>query len=482
MPAPAEFAYDQVLYRSAPMAQTHPDRLATLAILFGMKPAPVDRCRVLELGCGDGANLIPMALTLPGSRFAGVDLARMPIETAAALAGELGLRNCAFHRLDLMELTREFGQFDYIIAHGVYSWVPAPVRDKLLAVCGSLLAANGVAYVSYNTYPGCHLRNITRDMMIYQTRDIAEPERKLSQASALIRFLAGAVPGSTALWEELHVVESREPWVIFHDDLAEMNQPVYFHEFIEHARAHGLEFLAEAQFSAMQEAAFPAEVVETVHELARGDRIRTQQYVDFLKCRRFRQTLLCHRETRLEDPPDAQRVRGLWAASAAKPVSEEEFRTADGASIRTNLPVAKAAILYLGRAWPRAVPFDELANEVGPSGSEMLPDLLLRTYASGLVELHATPSPFRVDVSERPRAFALARVQARSDAEVTTLRHSLVEIQDRLARELICHLDGTRDRAALLRDLQPFAGAESPQLEDLERNLSKLARMALLEG
>jgi SAM-dependent methyltransferase len=476
------FAYDQVLYKSNPLPQTHPDHVAALAILFGMNPAPVQRWRVLELGCGNGANLIPMALVLPEGRFVGVDLAETPIQMAQALAEELGLRHCVFHHLDLSELTPEFGEFDYIIAHGVYSWVPPAVRDKLLAVCGSLLAASGVAYVSYNTYPGCHLRNITREMMLYQTRGVTEPELRLKHAAALIRFLASAEPASAALREELRVVESRDPSVLFHDDLAEVNQPVYFYQFIEHAREHGLQFLAEAQFSAMQEAAFSAEIAETLRLLAQGDRIRKQQYLDFLKCRRFRQTLLCHRETLLEDPPDPGHIQRLWAASAATPVSEEEFRSPDGASIRTNLPAAKAAILHLGRSWPRAVSFDELAAEAGPAGSEILPDLLLRTCASGLVELHAMPSPFSVEVSERPRASALARIQAPSGTAITTLRHSDVEIQDRLARELIRLLDGTRDRAALLRDLQPLAGAEPLRLEDLERNLAKLAHRALLEA
>jgi SAM-dependent methyltransferase len=464
------------------MAQTHPDHTAALAILFGMNPAPVERCRVLELGCGNGVNLIPMALALPGSRLAGVDLAEAPIRMAQALAEELKLRNCVFHHLDLMELTAAFGEFDYIIAHGVYSWVPAGVRDKLLAVCRALLAPGGVAYVSYNTYPGCHLRNIVRDMMQYQTRGVTDPELRLKDATALVRFLASAEPTSPALREELRVVAARDPSVLFHDDLSEVNHPVYFHQFIEHAREHGLEFVAEAQLSAMQEAAYSAEVAETVRLLAQGDRIRKQQYLDFLKCRRFRQTLLCHRETRVEDPPNAQNVRRLWAASAATPVSDEEFRSPDGASIRSNLPAVKAAIAYLGRAWPRAVSFEELEAEVGPSGSEILPDLLLRTCASGLVELHAMASPFTVEVSERPRAFALARIQAASGAPITTLRHSDVEIQDRLARELIRLLDGARDRAALLRDLQPLAGAEPLRLEDLERNLAKLAHRALLEA
>jgi hypothetical protein len=319
-------------------------------------------------------------------------------------------------------------------------------------------------------------------MLLYHTRGIADPQTKLDLAADLIRFLAAAEPLPPALREELRALQSKNPSVLFHDDLAEVNQPVYFHQFIAHAREHGLEFLAEAQFSSMQEAAFSEEVAAALGGLAQGDRIRHQQYLDFLKCRRFRQTLLCHRGTALQDPPKPERVRSLWACSPAARVSEEEFRAPSGASLRTNLPAAQAAMLHLGRWWPRAVSFEELATEAGPNAAAILPDLLLRACASGLVELHAAPSPFSVDPGPRPRASALARIQARSGAQVTTLRHSVVEIQDPLARKLVSLLDGSRDRAALLAELQVFAGPEPLVLEALDANLVKLARRALLEA
>jgi SAM-dependent methyltransferase len=478
-------AYDRVLYNSQPASQTHPDHLATLATLFGLSPAPVEKCRVLELGCGNGANLIPMALTLPGSRFAGVDLAGVPIAAAQALAVELGLENIDFRQLDIMDLDPGFGEFDYIIAHGVYSWVPPAVRDKVLAICRANLAPNGIAFVSYNTFPGCHLRKMMRGMLEYQTRDIAGPELRLKHAFALINFLASANPKSPALQEELKKIRSRDSSVVFHDDLEPVNDPVYFHEFAAHARTHGLQFLSEAEFFSMQPVGFDIDVVKTIDLLAQGDRIKEQQYLDFLKCRRFRQTLLCHQELTLDRQPTAGRIPGLYMSSPARPVqdvadpgSDEavEFQTADGASMTTNLPPAKTAILYLTARWPLAVPFGEL-----PGASATLADLLLKIYASGLLELHAVPSRFVLEVSERPRAFPLARLQAESGSFVTTGRHSTVKLDDELGRLLVTLLDGTRDRAALLKDLAS-ASNQPPRAEDLERSLTGLARLALLEA
>ena len=147
-------AYDEVDYPSHVYPQTHPDRLATIAMLLGMNPVPVEACRVLEMGCGAGGNIIPMAFDLPESSFVGIDLAGSAIAQGRELIAALGLKNISLQQLDVMAFPSELGQFDYIIAHGLFSWVPEMVRDRILAICRAHLAAQGVAYISYNTYPG----------------------------------------------------------------------------------------------------------------------------------------------------------------------------------------------------------------------------------------------------------------------------------------------------------------------------------------
>src|SRR5277367_3482122 len=97
-------SYELVRYVGYPFAQTHPDRLATMAALFGMTPVPIHRARVLEIGCCDGGNLIPMALTLPDSEFVGIDLTEIDIIRARETAAALNLTNVQFHALDLTTL------------------------------------------------------------------------------------------------------------------------------------------------------------------------------------------------------------------------------------------------------------------------------------------------------------------------------------------------------------------------------------------
>ncbi|HEX6862275.1 MAG TPA: class I SAM-dependent methyltransferase, partial [Thermoanaerobaculia bacterium] len=185
-------AYDRVPYPSASQHRTHPDHLAALAILHGLEPAPPDCCRVLELGCADGGNLVPMAVEMPESRFVGIDLSPRQIETGRAFVAELGLKNLELQARSILDLDAALGEFDYIVCHGVFSWVARPVQEKILAICRENLAPHGVAYVSYNTYPGWRLRGMVRDMVLFHTRGLDDPEERAARAFELVRFLAEA--------------------------------------------------------------------------------------------------------------------------------------------------------------------------------------------------------------------------------------------------------------------------------------------------
>ena len=187
--------YDTVAYAAQSNALSHPGHLATVATLFGMTPAPIATARVLEVGCNNGANLLPMAAALPDARFTGCDLSHHAIAEARQGAAELGLANVTLQERDLATLAGEPDEYDYVIAHGVYSWVPPHVRDALLALAARRLSRHGVLFVSYNVYPGCHVRQAAWEMLHYHVDAIQDPRAKLGAARALAAVLAE--PGVT---------------------------------------------------------------------------------------------------------------------------------------------------------------------------------------------------------------------------------------------------------------------------------------------
>src|SRR5262245_44993515 len=138
--------YDAVPYPSLPVARSQPEYLETIARLRGMQPAGAEQARVLELGCASGGNLLPLAERYPNAQFLGIDRSARQIAMAQQTTRGAGLANVEFQRRDIVELDPRIGSFDYIIAHGIYSWVEAPVRDKLLALCRDCLAPQGIAY------------------------------------------------------------------------------------------------------------------------------------------------------------------------------------------------------------------------------------------------------------------------------------------------------------------------------------------------
>jgi cyclopropane fatty-acyl-phospholipid synthase-like methyltransferase len=485
--------YDAVPYLGHPFAQTHPDRLATLATLFGLEPPPVERCRVLELGCGDGGNLIPMALGLPGAQLVGIDASASAIERGRQLVDALRLSNVALEALPIEDFEAPPGGFDYVIAHGVYSWVSDRVRDRLLALCREGLSEQGVAYVSYNALPGGRLREAMRDMLVFHSAAL-EPRERVAQARA---FLGLLIEG----WSERHEfgvimrrqaerLLERSDETLFHDELAGVNESFYFHQFAEHAARHGLQYLAEADFFEMQ--------IGVLHEptatklLAVEDPLLREQYLDFLKGRMFRQTLLCRDELELDRTPRSVRLDQMAASSPAKRGREAHadgrtsFEGPSGSTLTTDHPVVSVALERLGRAWPAALWVRDLAP-VGASEADRdaLRDALLRSYAANLIQLHVHPPQLAGSPGELPEASPLARHQARSGGLVTNLRHTSVRIDDELGRRLVSLLDGSRDRATLNTELSAWlraAGEEVPRdLGDgLERSLRGLARLGVL--
>jgi SAM-dependent methyltransferase len=234
--APTSNSYDEVPYDSHPFVQTHPDRLATVATLFGLRPQPIEQCRVLELGCAAGGNIVPIADELRESEFVGIDLSRRQIEDGKQLVEKLGLTNVDLRHASIMDVDESYGKFDYVICHGVFSWVPNAVQDKIFEICSQQMKPQGVAYISYNTYPGWHMRGMIRDMMRYHAERFSTAKIRTRQARALLDFLAQSVkqPESAytrLLQQELSTLRNQADHYLVHEHLEEVNAPLYFHQF-----------------------------------------------------------------------------------------------------------------------------------------------------------------------------------------------------------------------------------------------------------
>jgi SAM-dependent methyltransferase len=512
-------AYERLAYPGYAYPATHPARLEAIARLFGLRPTPAAHARVLELGCGDGGNLLSLAQALPGASFVGVDAAVSAVERGAELARAAGLGNVELRCMDIEALPESDelgGGFDYILSHGVYSWIPPRVRVALLASMRRHLEPMGVAYVSYNAYPGSYLRDMARDILGYHVRDIKGPERKLAAAQELMQTIVAIEepsPYAQVLRQHMERMLSYSDALLFHDDLAEISTPFYFHEFVEHAAHHRLAFLAEADLFESQ----MRDVPDSAGRLMAGlpeDVVVREQYMDFFKNRMFRQTLLCHDGAPVSRALDESAVERLWVSSRARPQEggsdldedgrasretaptrgdaapaaepdAETFVTPEGFTMSTSEPLVIAAMVALADAWPASLDFSTLLGHASEAAGADAPrelvaarlcSVLLQAYLARIAMLQGCAPPLVNRPGERPTASALARAQHASGlAAVSSLLHGNVRLEDELEPRLLPLLDGTRDHDELAHEL-------AVPIEDVAGALERLASVGLLVG
>jgi methyltransferase-like protein/2-polyprenyl-3-methyl-5-hydroxy-6-metoxy-1,4-benzoquinol methylase len=480
--------YDEVPYTSHVYKDTQPRQLATVAALFGLQPPAIEHCRVLELGCASGTNLIAMAQGFPHSEFLGIDLSARQIQEGQAKIQQMGVRNVTLRQMSILDVTPQFGKFDYIIAHGIYSWVPPPVREKILQIGRDNLTPNGLAYISYNVYPGWYTHQLCREMMLFQTQSVESPAAKLKQAKECLHWLGlllqskGEEPYGRLLKPVLDFLGKAQEDYLFHDHLEEYNQPVFFYQFMEQAKQYGLHYLADLNgISLMFADNFPREVASLLKQF--DDQIRLEQYIDFLTNRSFRKTLLCLQPLSANRfvPQVVTRCHSagqLAPASATSKLSSPEIgeftHIPTGQVFSSASQIAKAVCLSVGDTWPQSLSFRALVNDVAKRLSENQVTMslnqivnetvnaLLELYKKGAVELQLYPPPLTLTVTERPQTTPLARWQAQQQKAVMNLRYQYYTFGV-LENYILSLLDGHHNREELAnRVLQKI---EQGQLE-----------------
>ena len=293
--------YDNLPYDSYSFPYSHPARLSAVARLFGLKPPQNKKFRVLELGSASGGNIIPLAMYYPDVEVIGIDYSAVQIEQGQKLIESLNLTD----RVQLLcqsitDIEDDIGKFDYIICHGVYSWVPKEVQDAIITTIQNHLNKDGIAYVSYNVYPGWKRLEVIRDMMLYHTRDMKEskPQDRMAQGRAIVEFIrnmshekSGIRQMIDAPWEGL---KNKADSYLAHEFLESVNQPCYFLDFAEKLDEHNLSYLADAEPHLSFIQGMPEEKVKELIAASRSDQVKLEQYLDFLYFRQFRKSLIVH--------------------------------------------------------------------------------------------------------------------------------------------------------------------------------------------
>jgi methyltransferase-like protein len=488
----SESTYDEIPYESESIPQAHPDRLCSVGRIFGMTPASVTTCRVLELGCAEGGNLVPMAASLPGSEFVGIDLSERQIRDGGLVVDALELSNVRLVAGSIEMIDATWGKFDYILCHGVYSWVPDSIRDAVLRVCRENLEPHGIAYVSYNTYPGWHGRKLAQGMMRYHAASFDDPRKQIEQSRALIRLLADRLPeGSTQrslLERETGILDAAGDAYLYHEHLEPVNEPCYFHEFASKSLEAGLQYLGDTELATMASANLPPALGELVDHLS-SDILSQEQYLDFVRDRTFRCTLLCHEDVALDREPGSDVLEGFVIRSSVtkggskidlEPGRAESFGSDEGSAFEVSFPLSKAAFGVLGDRFPASLSSSALQEEaerslrdadpgtnVGSAEYEELRDDLLRAAFAATVELRTWQPRVATEISTRPRASRVARMQvALGRRSATNAYHQAISLDPKML-DLIPRLDGS---------------VTADDLVGLEDTLEELARSALLEA
>jgi methyltransferase-like protein/cyclopropane fatty-acyl-phospholipid synthase-like methyltransferase len=439
-----------------------------------MNPPKVETARILELGCAAGGNLIPHAINFPKAHFLGVDISKAQIDEANKHSAALGLKNTEFRQYSITDIDQSFGKFDYIICHGVISWVPKSVQDKIFEVSYRNLSENGIAYISYNTLPGWNMVRTVRDMMLYHSSMFPNVKDKLAQSRLLLDFVKDSLEGSNTpyaqvLTNEATLLANQNNNYLRHNYLEEDNVQYYFHDFMSHAQKNNLQYLADSTISTMYLGNMPPKVVEKLKEV--NDIVRTEQYMDYITNRRFRSTLLCHSGIKLNrtiNNEDITKFNMMLNVIPEKPIASVDLNSLDTEkffyngnkdnSLSTSSPYMKAIFYTFFEHIGNPMSFDKIAisankklheNKLSELKAEFLANamqLVLKGYIT------ITAESTRAEVSlDKPKASKLIKYQIShtSNMWVTNLNHEVVAV-NLFERYALRYMDGTLNKQQIV--------------------------------
>ena len=459
--------YDALPYVSHAFPQTQPGRIAALAALYGSPPPDVETARVLELGCASGGNLIPLAARFPKARFEGVDLSDRHVLDGNELISAIGLENIILQQGDIAKFQPGERKYDFIICHGVFSWTPPAVQDAIFRLCAESLSENGLAYVSYNVFPGWNLRLIVRDICQQHVSMDCGPVEAIAQARELLaaysKCLDTDAPYGKALQAEITRCIQMTDSHFQGEFLGAYNAPCLFSEFVKRSETHGLSYVCDAAPPEQGPPSISTALDRSQPAITGDSPIARFQAADFVSGRMFRRSILRKSAPHKGAGMNPAALGALHFASSMVEEStnggEWTFKVGES-QIKTNDPVAGQALSLLSRSYPATRSFDDISSaslgETGtdrPEDKERLEQALLRTIDSGHVTISSVPSLNSAEDDDQPEIWSVARAQLELGMnELSSRLHEPIAVRGPV-RFIASLLDGTRSREALATEI-----------------------------
>jgi SAM-dependent methyltransferase len=498
--------YEIIPYESVAAPAAHPRRILWTSIVFGGPRPDLSRARVLEIGCGDGATLLPLAAFEPAWTVCGIDSSRRAIAEAARMARQSDLGNADFRHADLASVEIEAEAWDIVIAHGVYSWIDAERRAALRRLIRRALAQGGLAYVSFNALPGWSVRGRVRDLLVRAPGRGELDQRPILDVAAA---LAADDPWGQLLAKELRRARESRDFYFHHEYLGPVNDAFWVGDFIDDAARAGLRWVGDAQFDLAE--GRPYEQLRTALDAALPglSRVRAEELADLIGYRQFRCAVLARDDAPAPAPSsDEELVRGEVIAGRIAPPEEpvefgssreQTFRGPEGMEIKVDEPLCKAALVVLARHDPDGLRFDDLihesrrllaaagAREIAANAERDVGDGVIRLWRAGALQLRLCRPRPATTASQRPKVIAFTKAEAHAKQRITSPSGE-TEALSPLDLDIIGLLDGTRGEAELIDDFLKTRGSAAG--DDAFRSsapayvrevVSKLAQWGVLE-
>ena len=302
----AKEIYADLGYLSQPFPYASAPFLESYARLLGLSPAPASTARILEIGSSYGGNLISQALFYPKATFTGIEIAPTQVSVGKTYIDQLGITNLALLEGDVNESHQHLGTYDYIIAHGFYSWVDEDTKNNFLRLCKEHLGSNGILYMSYNTYPGWHKMDSVRALLEFANKDIDTLNHRekvrhgktvASKLGTLMLEYDTVKTQQASFLQSLRQTLQKQDCYVGHDHLEPVNTPVYFHQCMDHMAEHGFTYLCDCDLNLSFPDVYDETLRTKLQDLAPHDPLAREQYIDFMLNTAFRKSLFTHKGT-----------------------------------------------------------------------------------------------------------------------------------------------------------------------------------------